>query len=596
MAYPYDVFSNYVPGLTDALSGLNPMIALGDTVYGGISPYAGIPTRLAGTITAVKQFYTQTGTGTVSAPPAWATLSLADLGNINSPRLLGRATAGAGLIEQLTLNADLSFTGTALQVAAYTGDVTKAAGGTVLTIANSAVTLAKMANVATATVFYRKTAGTGAPEVQTLATLKTDLGLTGTNSGDVTLTGQNYLSIAGQVITVNPVDISGTNITGTLLIANGGTGQNTPSLAFNALSPITTRGDLIYGNTIGGSSRLAGNGTIVKQFLSGTGDGVNAGTPAWATLTSSDISGLGTMATQNANNVSITGGSMSGVNVTSIPNANFSLNDTANNNQLSITPSEDLTANRILSISVNNANRTLTIAASATISNTNTGDQTTSGTTDRISVTNGTTNPVIDIAATYVGQTSITTLGTIGAGTWQGARVQPPYGGTGQNTVDTGQLLYGSSADHWSRLPGNTTNIRQVLSSTGSAGVATAPIWSEVDTRTTVTDSSASVSPAATDSSTYYRLSNASPTFNLPASAGCTIGTTIFWVQSVGGTLTIDPNGTDEVEGFSYTTGNITANAPYSSSATFTLPRYVYAEFRYVASGKWALIGAWAQT
>jgi hypothetical protein len=32
-----------------------------------------------------------------------------------------------------------------------------------------------MADVATATVFYRKTAGTGTPEVQTLSTLKTDL-------------------------------------------------------------------------------------------------------------------------------------------------------------------------------------------------------------------------------------------------------------------------------------------------------------------------------------------------------------------------------------------------------------------------------------
>ena len=52
------------------------------------------------------------------------------------------------------------------------------------TIKAAAVSLAKMASVATGTIFYRKTAGTGAPEVQTLATLKTDLGLTGTNSGD----------------------------------------------------------------------------------------------------------------------------------------------------------------------------------------------------------------------------------------------------------------------------------------------------------------------------------------------------------------------------------------------------------------------------
>jgi hypothetical protein len=38
-----------------------------------------------------------------------------------------------------------------------------------------------MADVPTA-FFYRKTAATGVPEVQTLATLKADLGLVGTNS------------------------------------------------------------------------------------------------------------------------------------------------------------------------------------------------------------------------------------------------------------------------------------------------------------------------------------------------------------------------------------------------------------------------------
>jgi len=67
------------------------------------------------------------------------------------------------------------------------GDVTTS-GTLVTTISASAVSLAKMANVATGTVFYRKTAGAGAPEVQLLATLKTDLGLTGTNSGDQTIT------------------------------------------------------------------------------------------------------------------------------------------------------------------------------------------------------------------------------------------------------------------------------------------------------------------------------------------------------------------------------------------------------------------------
>ena len=66
------------------------------------------------------------------------------------------------------------------------GDITVSGGGATWTIDNGVVSLAKQADMATASVVYRKTAGTGAPEVQTLATLKTDLGLTGTNSGDQT--------------------------------------------------------------------------------------------------------------------------------------------------------------------------------------------------------------------------------------------------------------------------------------------------------------------------------------------------------------------------------------------------------------------------
>jgi hypothetical protein len=84
----------------------------------------------------------------------------------------------------------IDLTASANAITQLTGDVTAGpgTGSQVATIANDAVTLAKMANVATATVFYRKTAGTGDPEVQPLSTLKTDLGLTGTNSGDQTIT------------------------------------------------------------------------------------------------------------------------------------------------------------------------------------------------------------------------------------------------------------------------------------------------------------------------------------------------------------------------------------------------------------------------
>lgn len=51
------------------------------------------------------------------------------------------------------------------------------------------------------------------------------------------------------------------------------------------------------------------------------------------------------------------------------------------------------------------------------------------GTANRITVNADS----VDIASTYVGQTSITTLGTIATGVWQGTIVNPTYGGTGVN-------------------------------------------------------------------------------------------------------------------------------------------------------------------
>jgi YD repeat-containing protein len=67
-----------------------------------------------------------------------------------------------------------------------------------------------------------------------------------------------------------------------------------------------------------------------------------------------------------------------------------------------------------------------------------------SGTSNRISVTNGTSTPVIDIDAAYVGQSSITTLGTIVSGTWQGGVVGATYGGTGVNNGTSIITLGGS--------------------------------------------------------------------------------------------------------------------------------------------------------
>jgi len=75
------------------------------------------------------------------------------------------------------------------------------------------------------------------------------------------------------------------------------------------------------------------------------------------------------------------------------------------------------------------------------------------GTANRITVTNPTTTNDVDISASYVGQTSITTLGTVTTGTWNGTAVSAIYGGTSQTTYTTGDILYASAANTLSKLP-----------------------------------------------------------------------------------------------------------------------------------------------
>lgn len=80
-----------------------------------------------------------------------------------------------------------------------------------------------------------------------------------------------------------------TQVAGVLTPANGGTGQTTAAAAFNALSPLTTPGDLLY---YGSSSavRLPGNTLAARRWLAQTGTGINAQAPAWSQPSVTDLS------------------------------------------------------------------------------------------------------------------------------------------------------------------------------------------------------------------------------------------------------------------------------------------------------------------
>jgi hypothetical protein len=76
------------------------------------------------------------------------------------------------------------------------GDATISNAGAI-TVAAKAITLAKMNDMATASLIYRRTASTGVPEVNTLAQLKTDLALSGADLTDASITAAKLANGAG---------------------------------------------------------------------------------------------------------------------------------------------------------------------------------------------------------------------------------------------------------------------------------------------------------------------------------------------------------------------------------------------------------------
>lgn len=105
------------------------------------------------------------------------------------------------------------------------------------------------------------------------------------------------------------------------------------------------------------------------------------------------------------------------------------------------------------------------------------------GTTDRITVT----ADAVDIAATYVGQSSITTLGTITTGTWNGSTIDVAHGGTGATSFTAGEYLVGDGSnalttvssipgsDISGDISGNATNVTGTVAiANGGTGATTA--------------------------------------------------------------------------------------------------------------------------
>lgn len=132
-----------------------------------------------------------------------------------------------------------------------------------------------------------------------------------------------------------------------------------------------------------------------------------------------------------------------------------------------------------------------------------------SGTTNRITSTGGAT-PVIDIDAAYVGQSSITTLGTIGTGVWNGTTIAVTSGGTGLSATTINQILYSSA----SNVIGGVTSVNRAVLTANSTGV---PIWRAITDGQLIIGSSSSQPIAAniTSSNSSITVTNGANSISL---------------------------------------------------------------------------------
>lgn len=267
------------------------------------------------------------GTGSFATTIAAGAVSYAKMQTVAAATLIGSISGSTAAPGAVTVGASLSLSAGVLSRAALTGDVTAAANSNATTIAAGVVSNAKLANVATGTFKGRATVGTGSPEDLTAAQAKTLLALgksdVGLGNVDNTSDAAKPISTATQAALDLKAPLASPTFTGVVTIPTPTAGDNSTKAASTAFvqavvaalvnaAPGTLDQLNEIATALGNDPNFAATmttalaGKLVKA--SNLSDLTNVAT-ARTNL------GLGSMATQNANAVAITGGTIDGVTI-----------------------------------------------------------------------------------------------------------------------------------------------------------------------------------------------------------------------------------------------------------------------------------------
>ena len=382
------------------------------------------------------------------------------------------SSAGSGTVTSVNVSGDstgLTFSGgpiTSSGTITMGGTLAVGYGGTGATTASTART--NLLPSYTSNAGKVLAVNTGATDVEWISA-----GGTGTVTSVAVSGGSTGLTTSG-----GPITSAGTiTLAGTLGVGYGGTGQTTYTdgqlLIGNSTGNTLTKSTLTAGSGItitngSGSITIAatggggGSGTVTSVDVSGGTTGLSfSGGPV---TTSGTITMAGTLGIANGGTGQVT--QQAAINaLAGAQTSGYYLRGNGTNVSMSAIQAGD-----VPTLNQNTTGSAGSVANALTINNSGTGDA--SGSTY-----NGSAAKTISYnsigASPLAGSSSLTTVGTIGSGTWQGSTIGVGYGGTGLTSGTSGGVLYYSAAG---TLASSAALAANALVVGGGAGVAPSTI------------------------------------------------------------------------------------------------------------------------